>query len=484
MNWGRQGSCEIAWHRSLYGRVVVGFILLVAAELAAQGIVFMWLVERSDRAGDAPLSQSFGDRLSRALTATPQLDVGTWISQLKPPEHVFVILRDGRAFGKRRPPNGTVQTVFDQLRHPSDYPTRIRDWANSQYRGVPVIVGGEVVGALGIVPQTTLERVGTEALALGIGLLILGTLVSSIFIVGPVRRRIQDLQRAVRLLGEGDSTARATEGGSDEVADLAGTFNSMADELERRATDLTASDTARRQLIADVSHELMTPLTAILGHLETLSMVEVRLDDEKRQRSVAISIREARRLERLIGELLEAARLEAGGGDLQMQEVALAGLFEQVIAHHEHDSRARNIRFVSSIASEAALVLGDPFRLEQVLENVTSNAIRHAHEGGTIELRAEAESDTVILTVTDSGDGIAPDQLPFIFDRFFKAGSVKGVASRGSGLGLSIVKAIVTRHGGHVSATSTPNLGTTIRIELPAIPRSDGMAEPAGSLRA
>jgi signal transduction histidine kinase len=237
-------------------------------------------------------------------------------------------------------------------------------------------------------------------------------------------------------------------------------------------------------LIADVSHELMTPLTAILGHLETLSMVEVRLDDEKRQRSVAISIREARRLERLIGELLEAARLEAGGGDLQMQEVALAGLFEQVIAHHEHDSRARNIRFVSSIASEAALVLGDPFRLEQVLENVTSNAIRHAHEGGTIELRAEAESDTVILTVTDSGDGIAPDQLPFIFDRFFKAGSVKGVASRGSGLGLSIVKAIVTRHGGHVSATSTPNLGTTIRIELPAIPRSDGMAEPADSLRA
>jgi two-component system sensor histidine kinase BaeS len=213
-------------------------------------------------------------------------------------------------------------------------------------------------------------------------------------------------------------------------------------------------------------------------------MAEVRLDDDKRQRSVGISIREAKRLERLIGELLDAARLEAGGGDLQMHEVAIAGLFEQVIAHHEHDSRARNIGFVSSVERDAASVLGDPFRLEQALENVTSNAIRHAHEGGTIELRAEAESDAVILTVRDSGDGIAPDQLPFIFDRFFKAGSVKGVASRGSGLGLSIVKAIVTRHGGHVSATSTPSEGTTIRIELPAIPRSAGVAEPANSLPA
>jgi signal transduction histidine kinase len=93
-------------------------------------------------------------------------------------------------------------------------------------------------------------------------------------------------------------------------------------------------------------------------------------------------------------------------------------------------------------------------------------------------------SDSVILTVTNAGDGIAPDQLPFIFDRFFKASSVKGVASRGSGLGLSIVKAIVTRHGGHVSATSTPNLGTTIRIELPASPRSGGMTEVAHSLPA
>ncbi len=468
MNWFGPATSDIAWHRSLYGRVVLGFIFLVALELAVQGAMLVWLVELADQTDESVVTQSFGAALTRDLAATPTLNIGEWIAQLKTPEHVFVILRDGPAVGERKPPDGTVRVVIDQLRRPTENPTMVSGWANSQYRGVPVTADGQIIGALGIVPRTTLERIGAKAVAIGLALVIVGTLVSSVVIVGPVRRRIQDLQHTARQLGEGVSTARAIEGGGDEVADLASTFNSMADELEKRAAALKASDGARRQLIADVSHELMTPLTAILGHLETLTMAEVRMDDEKRRRSVAISTREAQRLERLIGELLDAARLEAGGGELQIQVVAVADLFDQVVAHHEHDSRTRQIRFVSSIADDAQSVLGDPFRLEQALENVTSNALRHAHDGDVIELRSEAGDDTVILTLSDSGEGIPPDQLPFIFDRFFKATSAKGVASRGSGLGLSIVKAIVMRHGGNVSATSTPGLGTTIRIELPA----------------
>jgi two-component system sensor histidine kinase BaeS len=112
-------------------------------------------------------------------------------------------------------------------------------------------------------------------------------------------------------------------------------------------------------------------------------------------------------------------------------------------------------------------VLGDSFRLEQALQNVTANALRHTPDGGTVRLAAERLGTSVVLSVTDSGEGIEPEHLPLIFDRFYKASSARGMASAGSGLGLSIVKAIIERHGGRVTASSIVGSGTTIRMELP-----------------
>jgi signal transduction histidine kinase len=457
----------IAWHRSLYGRVALGYILSIAIVLALQAIIFVWLVDRGAREIDPELTHRLGIEMSQALEAAPRANLDEQVARLEPDEAVFVILKGGRVGSSRKPPpDGVVRSVLAQLdRHVDD--EVIRSWAMSQYRGVPVTVGGEVIGALGIVPLTTLERFGSEIVMLGLGLLLVGTLISSVLIVGPVRSRIQDLRHAAGRLGTGDLTARARAAGKDEVAELARAFNSMAGELEHRAAALEASDRARRQLIADVSHELMTPLTAILGHLETLTMTEVRLDDEKRLRQVAITTREAKRLERLIGDLLDAARLEAGGGDLDVQPIGTRDLFEQVVAHHERECLTRNIRFVSSIDRDAQMIHADPFRLEQAVENVTANAIRYTPDGGMIELKAERANGHIALTVSDQGEGIAPEHLPHIFDRFYKTASAKGIASRGSGLGLSIVKAVVSRHGGQVSATSTVGRGTTIRIELP-----------------
>jgi signal transduction histidine kinase len=349
-------------------------------------------------------------------------------------------------------------------------------WVHSEFAAAPLMIGGRVVGVLGIVPPTTVEQFGPGMIIIGLALLVSGTLVSSVLIFSPVRSRIHDLQRAADSLRSGDSRARAREDGADEVADLAHAFNAMAGELGERAAALEGADRRRRQLIADVSHELMTPLTAVLGHLETLSMPEVRLNDEQRRHQVTIATREAKRLERLIGDLLDAARLEAGGGDLDIQHVATRELFDQVMAHHEFDCRSRNIRLVASIEPDAHALHADPFRLEQALENVITNAIRHTPDGGVVELKAGAAEGSVVLTVSDSGAGIAPEHLPLIFDRFYKTSSAKGIAARGSGLGLSIVRAIVTRHGGRVSAASVLGAGTTIRIELPGASVEDADA--------
>jgi signal transduction histidine kinase len=453
---------------SLSRRIALGYIGTIAIVLAVQGLVFLWLIGGGDATPDPDITPRLAAELSRSLEADPQLNLDERVSRLQPGEAVFVILRDGRVSSARKPPpKPVVQSVIDAFDRPVDEMV-VRGWARSQYRGAPITNHGTVIGALGITPLTSLERFGPEVAVIGVGLLLLGTLISSILIVGPVRSRIQDLRSAASRLGAGDFTARARAAGHDEVAELARAFNAMADELERRAVALESSDRARRQLIADVSHELMTPLTAILGHLETLSMAEVRLDNENRLRHVAITTREAKRLERLIGDLLDMARLEAGGGDLDIQRVDIRDLFEQVVAHHEHDCRARNIRLVCSIQDTAETLHADPFRLEQALENVTANAIRYTPDGGTITLRAKHANGSIALSVTDEGEGIAPEHLPHIFDRFYKTASTKGIASRGSGLGLSIVKAVVARHGGRVSATSVVGAGTTIRLELPA----------------
>jgi two-component system sensor histidine kinase BaeS len=324
---------------------------------------------------------------------------------------------------------------------------------------------------VGIAPRTAFEQYGWMVIAIDIGVLAAGTLTLVVLLFRPVRRRIRVLQDAARRVGRGDFAARAREEGHDEVTELTRAFNSMADELSKREAALDASDRARRQLLADVSHELMTPLTAVLGHLETLQMTELRLDDERRLRHVAVAQHEARRLERVVGDLLDTARLEAGGGSLDIQIVSVATLFEQVMAPYEHEALERHVQIACRLAAPDLAVDADGFRLEQALKNVTANALRHTPNGGRVTLGAQAEDGELVLTVTDSGEGIAEEDLPLIFDRFYKASSARSVASHGSGLGLSIVKAIVKRHGGTVAASSGVGRGTTIILRLPGVRR-------------
>ncbi len=180
-------------------------------------------------------------------------------------------------------------------------------------------VGGEVRGVVVVLPlggpiEAALATYGPALLGAGALLLVVGTLGVMFFVLAPARRRLVSLERAAAALGAGDTTARAPEGGGDEIAALSTAFNRMAGELEARLGELEQADRVRRQLLADVSHELMTPLTAIRGYLETLSMPDVVRDETTRERYVRIVTEETLRLEAIIGDLLDLARLEGGGG--------------------------------------------------------------------------------------------------------------------------------------------------------------------------
>jgi signal transduction histidine kinase len=215
-----------------------------------------------------------------------------------------------------------------------------------------------------------------------------------------------------------------------------------------------------------VSHELNTPVTAMRGYLETLRMPDFPLDDATRARYIGIVHDETTRLEGIIKDLLELARVEGGGGKIAMSRVALAELFERVAARHERAAHEAGVTLSRVIEPGAETIHADRDRLEQALQNLAANALRYAPAGSTIELRGRPhrtsqafglEKSDVIITVSDEGPGIPPEHLPHVFDRFYKAENSRTQdGSGGSGLGLSIVKAIVERHGGTVSVRSEP----------------------------
>jgi two-component system sensor histidine kinase BaeS len=329
---------------------------------------------------------------------------------------------------------------------------------------------GRVVVLPGGPPFSRIVRqLGPTIALVATSVLVVGTALIAFVIFGPARRRMKAVQTATERLGAGDLDARAPEQGGDEVAALARSFNQMAGELGQRTRALEAADATRRKLLADVSHELMTPLTAMRGYLETLSMSDLEIDAQTRERYLQIVSEETHRLERIVGDLLDLARLEGGGTTLRQERVEIAALFDRVAARHERELQQRKIRLESQVDTGAEELIGDPDRLEQALQNLAANAIRHTPDGGQITLTSTKGADAIRLTVHDTGPGIPNEHLPLIFERFYKADAARRAAG-GSGLGLSIVKAIVERHGGTITARN--NRGAVFEITLPGRPSS------------
>jgi signal transduction histidine kinase len=326
--------------------------------------------------------------------------------------------------------------------------------------------GGQPVGVVFVMPQTLVRRLGPTFLLTGLAAVLGGTAAMAALVFGPVRRRLADLGRTAKAVGQGRLDVRAREDGGDEVADLARSFNLMAADLARREQQVHEADRARRLLLADVSHELLTPLTSMRGYLETLAMPAAAADDATRERYLRIVSDQTRQLEHIVGDLLDLARLEADGTPLDIQDVSVEGLFGAVTARHELDASGRGITLHTSIAPGAEIVRGDARRLEQALQNLAANALRHTPPSGEVTLDCRLEGDTAVIAVRDTGGGIDPQHLPHLFDRFYKVDASRG-GGKGSGLGLSIVKAVMDRHHGTVTVASGPG-GSTFELRLPA----------------
>jgi two-component system sensor histidine kinase BaeS len=454
-------------------RIALGLVALVAVLLAAEGALFLWVSERL--AGSMParsprqLAALVAQDVGAALTRDPDLNLETYLSdQYENVIRTFiVVLRDGRVASNH---DDVPAEILARLR--ARPPRRVRPLGAGPIGEVAPIFVNDAQGGRVIIWNADrpfwriVRRLGPTMAVIGGAVLALGTALIALVVFGPVRRRLKEVQGATERLGAGDLSARAPEHGGDEVAALGRSFNQMADELAARARALEASDRARRQLMADVSHELMTPLTAMRGYIETLAMPEVQLDPQTRHRYMAIITDETHRLEQIIGDLLDLARLE-GGMTLRRDHADIEQLFTRVAERHERETTGRRIALTTRVDANAKSVVGDADRLEQALQNLAANAIRHTPDGGAIRLTAERRGQDVLLTIRDNGPGIPSEHLPLIFNRFYKA-DLSRKAAGGSGLGLSIVKAIVELHGGTISVRNESGAVFEVRLPSPA----------------
>ncbi|SCG65847.1 sensor histidine kinase [Micromonospora inositola] len=313
---------------------------------------------------------------------------------------------------------------------------------------------------------------GDPASALAAGpLLAAAAGVATVAVIGTVLlsrrvlRPIDTLTTAAQRLGRGDLAGRVPVRGNDELAELARSFNRMADSLQR-------GEERQRRLVADVAHELRTPLANLRGYLEALSDGVITPDQEL----YASLLEEAVLQQRIVDDLQDLALAEAGNLAYHRVTVDLAELLETCrTAHH---ARAESAGVSLRVAAEPVAVHADPDRLRQVVGNLVTNALRATAAGGSVRLVASRTDTQAIVQVVDTGSGIAADALPHVFDRFWRADAARGRRTGGSGLGLAIARQIVTDHQGTITVASEAGVGTTFTITLP-LPTKGRLVTPA-----
>jgi len=274
------------------------------------------------------------------------------------------------------------------------------------------------------------------------------------------------LNRAARTIAQGRLNVRVPTAGRDEMAELGRTFNEMAAQLEAAAQKQQELDTLRRDLIAWVGHDLRTPLTSIRAIVEALADGVVE-DPLTVQRYLRTAQRDIRSLALLIDDLFQMAQLDAGGLPLDRQPNAISDLISDTIERFSELAAQRQITLEGHAQAGVDPVLIDAQHIERVLSNLVSNALRHTPPGGRVRVNAAATAQGARIEVCDSGEGIRPEDLPHLFEQFYRGEKSRNRATGGAGLGLAIAKGIVQAHGGHIGVASRPGQGACFFFTLP-----------------
>ncbi len=337
-----------------------------------------------------------------------------------------------------------------------------------------IVLGGEAYdSAVEMLQGSYILRLSLWAVLSG----LLFALLAGLLLFNVLTRRVKRLASTMETFAKSDFSTQvpaASGVGSstdrqDEIDRLGATFNRMVQRILQQMATLKQTDSLRRELVANVSHDLRTPLASLHGYLETLLIKEGTMTAGEQRAFLDIALKQSERLRQLVEELFELAKLDSCENQLECEPFSLAELVQDVAQKFQLAADSRHIHVHTDLRSDIPFVRADIGLIERALENLIHNALRYTPESGSITVALAHEAQAVTVRVTDTGCGIAEQELPYIFDRFYRADKQQRSRSEGAGLGLAITKKILELHGSTIEAHSTPHVGTTITFRLPTL---------------
>lgn len=480
---------------SLYARIAI----VLAMIFAVIGFFFIYLMGMSSERYQQEVAQRLNrdlaaqivkDRLlvkSRKIDNTALDDVFDMMMTINPTLEIYLLDPDGKILDYSAP-EGKVQrehvdlapvnvflsedTALPILGDDPRHPERSNIFSVSPIHNGEVLQGylyiilasEQYTGVAQMLENSYTMQFGTSVLIAG----LLFVLFAALLLFALLTRRLRRLSNAMEIFKNSSRTPslRYQRGANrgDEIDRLSASFEAMANRITDQIAKLRQTDALRRELVANVSHDLRTPLASLQGYLETLTLKGDELSEEEKQSYIEIATRHAVHLGELVDDLFELAKLEANEIKPNLEPFALQELVQDVIQKFELKARQHGIQLVQNLEKDPPFVFGDVGLIERVLDNLLDNALRHTPRGGMVTVMLTPHDDTVSLEVVDTGCGIAPKDMPHIFERFYVPPEP---GQKGTGLGLAIARSIVELHGGVIRATSKLNKGTVFSFDLP-----------------
>ncbi len=482
------------WH-SLYGRISAVFLLLLALLGAVQTFVAlrssMAFVSESDQKLNVnlarDLAKEFRPFLQDSIAYGEIEHTMHYMMVMNPRVEIYLLDGEGKVLAFFAEPGKTMQRTYVNLAPVRQFLTTHDDMpimgddprhAGRQkiFSAAPlkigravdgylyVILGGEQFdSAAEMVKESYIMRTSSASfLAIMVFTGALGLMLFAL-----LTRRFHKVTAVVRKFAAGNYEERIPLRSRDEVGEMAHAFNHMADTIVANMAELKRTDTLRRELVANVSHDLRSPLASLQGYLETILIKDEKLSPEERRRYLQIILDNTQMLGTLVSELFELSKLDAQQVQPRFEPFPLAELAQDVVLKFQPQAERLKIALQIAPCEDSPLVHADLGLLERALSNLIDNALRYTPEAGCVQVTLRNRGNgTVQVSVSDTGCGIPAEDLPNIFERFYRVEKSRGRAAGGAGLGLAIAKRILELHESNITAHSELNAGTTISFDL------------------